>query len=297
MAPSTTINSSQLTSEQVLNFLIRPLEEASVFLAAGPRIYDTDGSPVRIPKLSSMGTPAFTAEGSAISEVDPTFAEVTLLPSSLRPVASITRFSNQLARQSVIDLTTSLQSKMVRDVADVLDSAFITGTGGGTAQTSPLGLLNYSGITVAGSAVGTATPDDLYDMLGAALDANVNVGSMRWMIAPTDFIALHKLKDADGRSLVTPDPSQGAISRLLGLPITVTPKMPSSASAGTATVALVDFSQIAVARDLSPSVTILPERYAEFDQQAIRVMTRFDAKPLNPEAIVTLTGITSWGTA
>lgn len=297
MAPSTTVNSSQLTSEQVLNFLIRPLEEASVFLAAGPRIYDTDGSPVRIPKLSSMGTPAFTAEGSAISEVDPTFAEVTLMPSSIRPVASITRFSNQLARQSVIDLTTSLQSKMVRDVADVLDSAFITGTGGGTAETSPLGLLNYDGITVAGSAVGTATTDDLYDMLGAALDANVNVGSMRWMIAPTDFVALHKLKDADGRSLVTPDPSQGAISQLLGLPVTVTPKMPSSAAAGTATVALVDFSQVAVARDLSPTVTILPERYAEFDQQAIRVMTRYDAKPLNPEAVVTLTGITAWGTA
>ena len=73
--------------------------------------------------------------------------------------------------------------------------------------------------------------------------------------------------------------------------------MPSTASAGTATVALVDFSQIAVARDLSPTVTILPERYAEFDQQAIRVMTRYDAKPLNPEAVVTLTGITSWGTA
>jgi len=297
MAPITSQTATQITTEQVLNFLIRPLEEASVFLASGPRIYDTDGSPIRIPKLASMGTPNFTAEGSAIAEVDPSFSEVTLMPSSIRPVSSITRFSNQLARQSVIDLTTSLQSKMVRDVADVLDSAFITGDGGGTAKTSPKGLLNYSGITVAGSALGTATTDDLYDMVGAALDANVSLAGLRWMLSPTDFVALHKLKDGDGRGLVVPDPTNGAINRLLGFPVTVTKKMPSTASGGTATVALVDFSQIAVARDLAPSVTILPERYAEFDQQAIRVITRWDAAPLNPEAVVVSKGITAWGTA
>lgn len=296
MATSTS-NATQLTREQVLEFLIRPLETASTFLASGPQIYDTDGSSIRIPKLSSMGTPSFTAEGSAIAEVDPTFSEITLLPSTVHPVASLTRFSNQLARQSVIDLTTSLQSKMVRDVADVLDTAFYTGDGGGTAATSPTGLLNYDGITVAGSAIGTATPDYLYDALGAALDADVDISRMRWIMSPTDFVSLHKLKDADGRSLVVPDPTQGAISRLLGFPVTVTPKMPSTASNGTATVALVDFSQIAVARDLTPTVTILPERYAEFDQQAIRVITRWDAAPLNPEAVVTLTGITAWGTA
>ena len=294
MATSTT-TATQLTSEQVLDFLIRPLEAASTFLSSGPQIYDTDGSPIRIPKLTSMGAPAFTAEGSAIAEVDPTFSEVTLLPSTIRPVSSITRFSNQLARQSVIDLTTSLQSKMVRDVADVLDSAFYTGTGAGTA--SPTGLLNYSGITVAGSAIGTATPDHLYDALGAALDADVDISRLRWVISPTDFVKLHKLKDSTGRGLVVPDPTQGAISRLLGFPVSVTSKMPSTAAGGTATVGLVDFSQIAVARDLTPTVTILPERYAEFDQQAIRVVTRWDAAPLNPEAVVTLSGITTWATA
>jgi len=101
----------------------------------------------------------------------------------------------------------------------------------------------------------------------------VSLAGLRWMLSPTDFISLHKLKDADGRGLVVPDPTNGAMNRLLGFPDSVPHKMPSSASDGTATVALVDFSQIAVARDLAPSVTILPERYAEFDQQAIRVVT------------------------
>lgn len=295
MAPSTTITASTLTSEQVLEFLVRPLETASTFLAAGPRIYDTDGSPIRIPTLASMGTPAFTAEGSAIAEVDPTFSEITLLPSTIRPVSSITRFSNQLARQSVVDLTAGLRDKMVRDVADVLDTAFITGNPAGTV--SPTGILNYTGVTVAGSAIGTATFDDLYDAEAAAMDANVDTGALRWLMHGRDWSAIKKLKDTTGRNLVTPDPTTGALNRLLGYPVTVSSKMPSSHNGGTATVVLADFSKIAVARDLSPSVTILPERYAEYDQQAIRVIARYDAQPLNPEAVVHVTGITAWGTA
>ena len=53
-------------------------------------------------------------------------------------------------------------------------------------------------------------------------------------------------------------------------------------------VVLADFSQIAVARDLAPSVTILKERFADYDEQAIRVVTRYDAAPLNSEAIVVI---------
>ena len=51
-------------------------------------------------------------------------------------------------------------------------------------------------------------------------------------------------------------------------------------------------SQVAVARDLAPSVTVLTERIADFDEQAIRVVARYDVKPVNPQAVVTLTGIT-----
>jgi hypothetical protein len=43
---------------------------------------------------------------------------------------------------------------------------------------------------------------------------------------------------------------------------------------------------------MAPSVTVLKERFAEFDEQALRVVARYDAAPVTPEAIVTLTGIT-----
>lgn len=51
MAVSTT-SASELTAEQVVKILVKPLEEAAKFLAAGPRIFDT-ASPIRIPKLGA----------------------------------------------------------------------------------------------------------------------------------------------------------------------------------------------------------------------------------------------------
>jgi len=39
-------------------------------------------------------------------------------------------------------------------------------------------------------------------------------------------------------------------------------------------------------------VTILDQTFGNYDQQAIRVVARYDAAPLNAQAIVVLSGIT-----
>ena len=57
-------------------------------------------------------------------------------------------------------------------------------------------------------------------------------------------------------------------------------------------MALVDFSQIVVARDLAPSVKVLDQTFGDYDQQAIRVVARYDVAPLNDDAVIALTGIT-----
>ena len=52
---------------------------------------------------------------------------------------------------------------------------------------------------------------------------------------------------------------------------------------------LADMSQVAIARDEASSVTILSERYADYDQIGIRVVTRYDLGLLHPEAVIVLT--------
>ena len=288
---SSTSTASELTREQVIAILVRPLEQRSVFLAAGPRIFDTDGSPVRIPMLTGMTAPSWHGENEKITEVDPDFDEVTLLPSTMKSVKSLTRFSNELARQSVVALDAALRDRMVRDVAAKLDTAFIASTV--TDATEPTGLLSYAGVQeVAGA--GVPSVDLMYDALGMVLAANVDPNRTRWFMTSRDFINIRKLKDTAGKYLIDNDLANGLTYSLLGRPITVTNRIPQDGGVDgdESSIVLADFSEIAVARDLAPSVKILDQTYGDYDQMAIRVVSRYDAAPLHPQAIVILRGVT-----
>lgn len=46
---------------------------------------------------------------------------------------------------------------------------------------------------------------------------------------------------------------------------------------------------MAVVRDVNPSVTVLSERYAEYDEIGLRVVCRYDLGLLHPEGVVVLT--------
>jgi HK97 family phage major capsid protein len=80
MALDSTTNATELTAEQVSTVLVQPLQAQSVFLSAGPRIVDTAG-PLRMPMGASAVTPAWYAQNEQITESDPGFDELSLLPS------------------------------------------------------------------------------------------------------------------------------------------------------------------------------------------------------------------------
>ena len=112
--------------------------------------------------------------------------------------------------------------------------------------------------------------DSLLDAIALASAAEVTPN--RWFINGQDLIALRKLKETtdSAKYLIESDVTAGPTYRLFGVEATVTNKLAEGAAV------LADTSQIAVARDLAPSVTLLAERYAEYDEQAIRVVTRYD---------------------
>jgi HK97 family phage major capsid protein len=286
-----TSTAPELTAEQVARILVKPLEATSVFLASGPRIFDTTG-PLRIPKLGGpVADPGWTGEAELIPERDVDFDEVSLLPSTMKSVKVITRYSNELARQSVIALDAALQSRLVTDVAAKLDTQFFSASGDGT--TTPKGMFAWSG-TQTMPVGGEMTLDTVLDAWGMALSGNVNTSGLRWFMKPREFIKLRKIKSATGSNayVLTPDPTQDGVFRLFGAPVTVTPRVPDTTGATpTARAALVDMAQVAVARDLAPSITVLRERYADTDEQALRVVARYDVAPMNSQAVVALTGI------
>ena len=274
MALNTT-DAPELLQEQVSSLLIQPLETASIVLAAGPRIFDT-ASPLRIPKLVGSGTPAWVGESEQIPDnYTAEFDEVRLMPENRKSVKIITRYSNELARQSIVGLDAVLRARLVNDVSSMLDDAFLNGTGENDTVT---GIFNQSGTQSA--PLDLSSPDTFLDALAVTTAAEVTPN--RWFINAGDFIQVRKLKDQNGRYLLESDLTRDATYRLFNIPVTVSNKVP----AGRALLA--DISQVAVARDTNPQIKILDQRYAEYDQQAIRVTARFDLGLLHPQGVVVL---------
>lgn len=285
MSADTSTN-GELTAENVQSILVQPLAAASVFLAAGPRVFDS-ASPVRIPKLTGFDAePEYHGENELIGEANPETAEVLLLPETLKSFKVIHRFSNELARQSVIGYATAMQDALVARVAAKLDAAFLAGAGDGVTEIK--GVTAQPGVQEI-TDVGAANLDALHDAIGLAMGENAAPSA--WFMRSDVFVALRKLKDTSGRYIVQPDVTQAGAYRLLSIPVTVTNRLPRTA--GASDVVLADMAQVAVARDLAPSVKLLDQTYAAYDQMALRVVTRYDVGLLNPEGVVVLRGVTA----
>ncbi len=274
MVETTTAN-PELLRDQVATLLVQPLEAASVVLASGPRIFDTS-EPLRIPKLTGSTDPSWVGEGELIPEHDVQFDELRLMPTDRKSIKALIRFTNELLRQSVVGLDATLRARLVSDVARKIDSAMLTGDG---VDGSVTGIVNQPGVQT--GTLDTSDVDSLHDAVGLAIAAEVTPN--RWFLNGSDYVALRKIKDTAGRYIVTEDVTLDGPTRMLGIPATVTNKLP----AGTAVLA--NMAEVAVARDVAPSVTLLSERYAEFDEQAIRVVTRYDLGLLRPEGVIVLT--------
>lgn len=270
---STTANT--LIKEQVASFLVQPLERASVILNAGATVFNSS-EPLRIPTITEGVSPEWVGENELIPEDEVTTGEISLMPTNRKSIKVITRVSNELIRMATVSVSNVLEQRIVSDVRTKLDDALLDGDG---ADNSITGLLNQPGVTT--GAFDASDPDSIIDAIGSlnALEVTPN----RIIVSGADFTSLRKLKDNGGRYLLTPDITAGAVGSLFGIPVSVTNKL----NAGTAIVG--DMSAVAVVRDIDPRVDILRERYADYDQTGIRVVTRYDLGLIRPNAVAVLT--------
>jgi HK97 family phage major capsid protein len=282
MASSTTIANSTLTQDDVQRILIMPLQQRSTYLQQGFPTFVSNGEPIKVPSLTNLGTATFVAQGSAIPELSATTSEITLLASTVRATKVIARMSNELVRQSVVNVESAFSMKLVNDVSTFLDNALWNG---GTATAgSPIGMVNFTGNVNAGTAAGTAiTANTLYDMHELAMEKNLSDDSLRWAMSPGTFTRIRKLTDNYGARILQPSLAEGAPPTLLGQPYTVTNHVPDTA------LLLFDRSQIAVGMDQRASITLLTETYANYDEVAVRVTARYDTAKMNDDAVVRLT--------
>jgi HK97 family phage major capsid protein len=218
---------------------------------------------------------------------DVAFDEVSLMPSTMKSLKTISKFSSEIVRQSAVAIDAAIKQRLLLDTSKKLDKQFWGDQGDGT--TTPLGLEAFTGVQEIDASGDPITMDLLLDMWGAALSADVPMEGLRFCMAPSQFIAARKLKvsDSSDEYLLTPDPTKDGVFRLWGSPVTVSKWITET------TVFLVNFNHVAVARDLNLSVTLLRELYAQTDEVGIRVISRWDQKPLNEEAVIKATDVAS----
>jgi HK97 family phage major capsid protein len=285
-------NSPELTQEEVYPFLIQPLQAASVVLAQSVRTIDSPtGDPLRIPKLVPGNNAGWYAENEQIGEVDPDFSELTLLPTNLKSVKVIHRFSNELARHAVLPISSTLQAALVAKVARTLDDEFLNGDGtaDGNGNRAVIGLWNQANIQTGSfdDASASSTVDSVATNLGKLMTAEItDFSNTVWFMNTAAYVKLLKVKTTDSRALLVPDLNKPGSFSLGGIKVVPTTKLAAGRSL------LVDFNQVVIARDLAPQVTFLNERYADYDQKAIRVVARMDIGLLNAAGVVAITDAT-----
>lgn len=265
---------SSLIRERVADMLVEPLAAASVVLDAGPRIIDSS-EPVRVPTLATAFDPEWVGENELIPEVETAFGELELMPTSRKSIKAIVRVSNELIRMATRGVSQTLQTRLVTDVRDKLDTALLNGDG---ADDTVTGLAATPG-ALAGT-FDAEDPDSVLDAV-AVMSAEEITPSVIYMNG-ADFFTMRKVKDTTGRALIQPDVTAGARFTLHGIPVRVSSKVTAGAPV------LVDMSKVVVVRDLAPAVDILTERYAEYDQTGIRVRARYDVGVLHPSAVLVM---------
>jgi HK97 family phage major capsid protein len=288
---------AELTSEQVARILVNPLQARSVVLAAGPRVFDSQGDPLSIPKLAPMSAVGMTAENVAVPESDPVFSEVQLLPATLKSFKRGYRISNELVRHSVLAIATVMGQAIVERTALEIDNAFLTGTGTPNTITGFTSMAGTSGVTLAASA--KPTIDDLLTAQDSLLGANASLATAAWFMHPTKLTELRKIREGSGTgSYMLMQSDQGIASgtvtgpgasrfTLLGAPVFVTTQLPGTQVGGR--IILADMNQVAVGRDTAPSLGVFTETFADVDQLYLRVVARYDIKPLNAAGVYIIT--------
>lgn len=194
-----------------------PLETSTILNTAG-------GENLQIPSQATYSTAAVTAEGSAISESDPTFNNFVTL--GAYKYSFLTQISREMVEDAGVDILGFLADQTGNELGYRVNSALTIGTG--TVQ--PTGIVTAAGSGVAGTSL-APTADNLIDLVYSIDTAGRRLPGAGFAMNASSIAGVRKLKDGSGQYLFSP--SLGADQRdlLLGYPIFENPAMASAASA------------------------------------------------------------------
>lgn len=183
------------------------------------------GESLQIPRTSGYTAPAITAEGSAISESDPTFGAFVTL-GAFKYAATF-----QLSREVVEDSGINLLDFVARQAAVGMGTAVNAGLTTGTGTTQPTGIVTAASSAVTGGTgvAGAPSADDLITLVYTCPSPYRRRGASFQMRSST-LAAVRKLKDTTNNYLWSPGIQPGQPDQLLGFPVYENPDVAATAT-------------------------------------------------------------------
>jgi HK97 family phage major capsid protein/HK97 family phage prohead protease len=234
----------------------------------------TSGESLLVPKSTAYGTANLIAEGASITEVDPTFAQVSV---SSYKYAAFMQASREVVEDSAFDVSSFIAKAFGESVGLAVGAAYVTGTG--SAQ--PQGITNAgtAGVTLGTGQTTTITSaDSLMDLFFSVLP-QYRVNGV-WILNDTTLAIVRKFKATTNDYIWQSGLATGTPDTLLGRPVVVDSFMPVPA-ANALTIGFGDFSRYFTIRD---AAGLRIERSDDFafqnDLVSYRAIFRTDSKQI-----------------
>lgn len=181
-------------------------------------INTTSGEDLTIPTLTAYSTAALTAEGSAISDSEPTFSSITL---GAYKYAFLIPVSSELLTDAGFDMAGLLAEQAGNAIGYAVNAALTTGDG----SSKPNGVVTAAGSAVTGGTgvSGAFTADNLIDLIYSLDGAARRLPGVGFMANTSSVGAMRKLKDDNGQYLY--QVGVGQPDSFAGFPIFENPAM------------------------------------------------------------------------
>ena len=238
------------------NEFIAALRGRLVTAGLGARILSGLRGDISIPKLSAGVAAAFVGEGSAVAEVNQTFAAVTLAPKTL---GAFTDISRKLMAQSDPSAEAIVRDDLLNAVAAKLEDVTIEGGG----SNEPTGITQTSGIgsVAIGTNGGAPTWASAINLVKEVEADNAALtDNLAYLTNPKVKAKLASTAKGSGDSVMI---MEAPWDRLYGYPMGITTHVPSDltkgSTSGTCSAMIFgDFSQLMMGFWSSPDVLVDP---------------------------------------
>lgn len=201
--------------------MVEVMREMSAILMAGPTVLTTaGGEAIQVPRATGHGAAALVAEGAAIAESDPVFAQSTL---NAYKYGQLIQLSTELIQDTGINLLEYIGRVSGENVGLAFGAHAVTGTG--TAQPQGVATAATVGVTGGTGVAGAFTADNLIDLYYSVLAPYRNKPSCAWVMRDASLATARKFKDTTNQYIWQPSLQVGAPETILGKPVYTDPNV------------------------------------------------------------------------